>query len=664
MNVSPPTSAAPTSGWRVHRASLFQIPSPAAWVLTTMLVLIGLSSTAQTRSPGFSSSGMTITRYYPAPNFKQMDLKITGDHLIPLPDNSKRIRAVNPEFWAYQTSGALLLRLRTPECLWDETDPQARTLSSTGELAVTTGDGRFHIQGRGFLWQHNERLLTISNDVRALVHWTNNAPPLVITSRWFTLDADLGRGTFHQDVRGDDTNLTFTCELLAISGTTNKTAQGVWSRNDTNRTTFDLIEADGGLEIIGKQPGQFGRAQRGVYHHADQRVELIGAAAVNFNPYAGSADRMIVWLNSTNIDATGNVKLSLPRGTLGAAGGLLSTTNAASKSASTNIVTLVANHFQRRDDRLQAEGAVRVNDGTNVLTCDRLEGKQATVRSPEEFAIATGNVFVGRQNGGIHSDRADYSKAHNQVSFTGNPRFVQGEVSGTAGRVIARTLTGEVLAEDDVAVTFPLASRHGSLLNFLPTEGTNRMTNAANPDQKAAITARTLRLQERRGVFAGNVKAHQLPQDGTEPRLRCGELEVRLAADKKHAQSLQARDEVVCERGTIGVTNGPAEYTRMDCATLTAHANPATGELVQLVADGGVDLRQTLSRAQSVQAVYTHANQVLRLIGSPRIERPDGVYRSDQELVWDNAHQVVRGSNFKITAPTLLNDVKELEKLR
>jgi lipopolysaccharide export system protein LptA len=639
----------------------------SAWWLAALLALVALvapDGRSQSRPGGIAAVGTTITRYYPAPPFKQMDVKLIGAEIAPVPDQPNRLRAVRPEFWAYETTGAVLLNLRTPECFWDESDPRARTLDSPQQLEVTTGDGRFHIQGRGFLWQHQERWLTISNDVRAVLHWTNNAPPLVITSRWFTLDAESRRGVFHDDVRGEDTNQTFTCQSLAISATTNRVVGAGLNRNDTNRTTFNVIEADGGLEIIGKQPGQFGRAQRGVYHHADQRVDLVGDAAWNFNAYSGSADRMVVWLNTTNIDATGNVRLSLPRGTLGAAGGLLSATNAASKSAQTNLVTLAAERFTRRDELLLAEGAVRVSEGTNVLTCDRLEGKQSTPRSPDQFAVATGNVFVGRPAGGIHSDRADYSEAQKQILFTGNPRFVQGEVKGTAGRVGVRTLTSEVWAEDNVAVTFPLASRSGSFLNLLPTEGGHRSAPAPKTAEQAAITAQTFRLQERRGVFAGQVEAHQLPVDGSEPRLSCDELEVLLAPDKKHAQSLQARQQVVCERGTVGVTNGPAEYTRLDCATLTADANPATSDLMQLVAAGGVDLQQPLSRARGDRAVYTHANQVLRLIGSPRIDRPEGIYRSEEELIWDNAQQVVRGSNYKITVnPALLKDVKELEKL-
>ena len=33
---------------------------------------------------------------------------------------------------------------------------------------------------------------------------------------------------------------------------------------------------------------------------------------------------------------------------------------------------------------------MKIHDGTNQLTCDRLKAKQATLKSPDEFASATG----------------------------------------------------------------------------------------------------------------------------------------------------------------------------------------------------------------------------------------------------------------------------------
>src|SRR6478736_6292467 len=228
----------------------------AAWLVAMVFVGDSRVGYAQQRSSGMAGVGTTMTRYYPAPNFKQMELKLTGDEIAPLANDPKRIRAKKPEFWAYQENGEVMITLRTPECVLDETDTKARRLNSTEQLTVVTGDRRFQLQGRGFLWEHNQRLLTISNDVRALVYWTNDAPPLVITSRWFQFNAESRRGVFHEDVRAEDTNQVLTCAWLTVVGSTNKNQPTTLGLTNMGRGGLELIEADGGMEVTGiSRPG-------------------------------------------------------------------------------------------------------------------------------------------------------------------------------------------------------------------------------------------------------------------------------------------------------------------------------------------------------------------------------------------------------------------------
>lgn len=636
--------------------------------LGVLLGLLGLASGfAQTSRDG--ATGFNAARYHPAPNFRQMEIKLTGNEATQLPGNGKQFRITKPQFTSYRITGETEVMIETPECLFDETDAKARTISSEQTLSMRTGAGDFSITGRGFRWWQNSKTLIISNDVRALVRYTNNAPPLEITSRWFEFDAEQRRGVFHDNVRGEDTNQVFTCELLTISAATNKTSktQGSSPINlaGANSGGLDYIEADGGLNVTGKQPGQRAKAKRGMYRHAEARMDLIGDAEWEYEGRSGKAERFTIWQRGEDIDASGKVRVTLPQGELGAAGGLLGTNNATAKTSATNLVTVFADHFTKRGERLLADGNVRITDGTNQLTCARLEGKHSRKTPKEGSATATGDVFVGRADGGIHSDRADYAKAQEEILFTGNPRFLQGEINGTAERVIVHTLTREIRAENEVTVNFPLPADGSKWLSFLPNEQTNQVAKPNRPDQKINVTAQTFQFRDRRGLFTGNVVASELPADGSESRMRADELEVVLAADQKHAESLQARKNVVCERGTVGVTNGPAEYARLECATLTAHLDPATSEFVNLVADGGVNLRQPSRWAQGPKAVYTHADRVLRLLGQSKIEMPEGIYQSPRELIWDNINQVVRSPDSKFTVnPELLKQTQESEKLK
>lgn len=634
-----------------------QLPRVLPLLVGLMIMFFAASEVlAQKNITGGFKGAANYSRYYPAPNFKQLEMQLTGESPAPVPGTTNQIGITYPRFAYFRTNGEPLIFIEAPECIFSETDAKARTLHSANELLMRAGDRESSIQGRGFLWQQKGRTLIISNDVRALIKWTNNAPPMEITSRWFEFDAENNRGIFHDDVHGENTNMVFTCASLAISA------------DKTNRNSFNLIEADGGLEVTGKIPGQYGRAQRGIYRHADQRIDLAGDAAWSFNGSAGSADRMTVWMSNTNIDASGNVKLRLPRSTLGAAGGLLNLTNAPGKAEGTNLVTILADRFTRRGPQLIAEGAVQVSDGTNQLTCDRLEGRQETPQTPDQTAVAIGNVFVGREGGGIYSERADYSKTHGQVLFTGTkpPRFVQGQTTGTAGRVIAKTTTREVLAEDGVTATLTFASNSDALLNVLPDTKTNRVAQTGRTNQTVQVTAQNFSLRDRSAVFSGKVAAHQLPTDGSEPRMHCEELEFRLAADKQRAESLQARGNVVCERGIVGMTNGPAAslYSRMDSETLTANISPSTGELVDLTAGGNVHLQREDLTARGEKAIYTRADQLLKLLGKAVIDSPDAIYTSSQSIVWSIATEQVIGSYDSIRfKPAALKRAEDSEKL-
>lgn len=604
-----------------------------------------------------------VSQYYPAPNFRQLQMQLAGHEAVQLTNRVRIFHVTQPRFTSFRPAGEVELTIETPECWFDDRDSQARTIASAAPLTMRTGPGDFSITGTGFKWWQNRKTLIISNAVHAAVQYTNNAPPLIITSRWFQFDAALHRGVFYDAVRVTDTNQTLTCATLTIIGNTNQTHPTIPGRNALNSGGVEIIEAGGPLEILGVARPGYARAQRGILRPTEQRVDLIGQADWAFAGRSGQAEQFTLWHWGEDIEARGAVRLTLPRAELGAAADLLATTNTVGRGTATNTVSLFADRFSKHGVAVLAEGNVRVVDGSNFLHCARLEGRQATQPASNGWAIATGDVRVGSATGGIQSDRAEYARVRNEILFTGNPRLQEGEIRGTAGRVLVRPQTGEIQALDSVAVQFPLANTQGSFLNLLPTETAGRPPAISTRTSKAMIRAQSFQLRDGHGLFTGDVVAQEIPADGSEARMRAQELEIRLAADQRHPAFLQARQNVICERGTIGVTNGPAEYARMDCATLTAQADPATGELQQLSATGGVDFQQAASRAQGAQVVYTAADQILRLIGHPRIERPEGVYQSGDELIWDNANQTVRGSNARFTAaPALLKNLKGSEK--
>lgn len=581
-----------------------------------------------------TAENFTTSEYFDAPNEKQIKSLITGAEAQPQSGGRYLLKQLKIE--TFRVTGEREIVIEAPACVYDSV---ARTAGSAGRLQIQSGDGRFSVAGEGFLWQEREGRLTISNQVRSVIQRaTTNAvteasAPLVITSRWFSFDATNQYAVFHEEVHGDDPEMEFTCGQLAVHA-----APG--------ERTFEVIEAGQSPVIIGKADGRRVTADRAVYTRADERAELVSNVAWQQGRHSGRADRAVVLRLEKDFTAEGHVAMKLPRESLGAGGLLLSGSNAPVALADTNapLVDLFADHFHSRSNLLVAEGAVRLMDITNRLACDKLTVQSATASAPEETAVAEGNVVVERGGGSLRAARAVYSKSDATIVFTGDPKWMQAQLEGQAERVTIHSETGEIRAENHVAVKVPLGAQQASLPTLFPTAAD---TNSV--PQVIEIFAQEFLAQERRVIFLGDVRSHQLPITGNESRLQCEELEMKFAPASHQTESLQARRNVVFEQGRPGVTNGPAIYRKLSTHTLTARSDPTTGAWLNLVAEGDVQIAQPGSLAGGGRATYTAATDFLELTDSPVLETPQILITDARTLYWDKANARFAGTGpFKI----------------
>lgn len=619
--------------------------TPSVRFSRIVLVLAGLLFWAPSQAqfaPGMKINNFSASDPFPAPNHTQMRYVLTGGEGRPQADG--KILLTKVKFETFRVNGDSEMIVEAPACTFDD---KARTAGSAGKLFLQSGDGKLRVEGDGFGCQLASKTLVISNRVQAVIQRPNtnaNAAPLVITSRWLEFDAEKRLAIFHDDVRGDDPDFAFTCGTLAVSATTNQ---------------FDLIEARESLVVTSKAGGRKATADRGIYRRAAESIELIGNATWDVDGKSGRADRVLGLRVDGSIQADGHVAMKLPRAELGAATGLLSTSNAPMQSAS--VVEVFADKFHWRSNVIVAREAVRIVDASNHITfsCDALEAQQAANASEDETAVATGNVIVEREGANVRAERADYSKRAGGVVFTGSPHWWQAQIEGRAERVTFRTSANEVEADQDVAVKITIPGKSGgSPLAFFPQGVTNQAA------QVIEVASQRLKVTERRALFSGKVSANQSPRTGSEARLRSDKLEVLFTARSNRLEAITATDNVAYEQGTTGVTNGPAIYRKMTCRSLAAKADPGSGEPAELVADGGVRIEQPGSEAKAEQAVYNRRTDILKLIGQPVIEMPQGTYTGNRELEWDNGRKTVIGSDYKITVkPEALKRASESQKL-
>jgi len=586
---------------------------------------------AASRAAALEASNFSDSEYYPPPHYTNLQYQVFAAHARSLLGD-RQLLLTKVKVQSFKVTGELELVIEAPECVYDQNDRTNSTVGSPGPLLVQSGDGRFRIAGEGFVWRVDESRVVISNRVHATLATTNTAGPLEITSRWFEFDEKQRRGVFHDEVRGGDTNFDFTCGRLSVSAPTNQPGAA------TNRAAFDLIEADGSLDVVGKaggkQAGRRASARRGVYRHSEEHVELTGDAKWQLDGRSGQSDRVSVRKADESFEAVGHVALQSPRESLGAAGSLLNASNAPAASPQDSpMVDLFAERCTFRTNGFIAEGGVRLLYTTNQLSCDRLEARQA----PEKIAVATGHVIVSREGGSIVADRADYTEADGALIFTGDPRWRIDQNSGFAERLTLRTRAGEVFAENKVKVTVPLGPDTGSFLNFFPGEAATNSTPAVIDVFAQSFLART---NDRLVTFAGGVRVYQSPRTNSDPRLQSDELSLRFSTNARPSiERLEARRNVVFEQGAPGMTNGPATYRRMTAHTLAADAEPVTRKLRELAVDGDVKIEAPDIRASGDRGVYTPAADTFKLTGKTVLETPEMIFTESPEIYWSQAEK-------------------------
>src|SRR5208283_673895 len=110
------------------------------------------------------ASDFTSVEYYGPTNQQQIKSIMSGAEALPQPGGLLLIKQLKLEM--YNPDGKLEWVVNAPECVYDTFKGVA---NSPGHLQVRTGDGKFRVEGEGFLWRQSDQFLTISNNVHTVV---------------------------------------------------------------------------------------------------------------------------------------------------------------------------------------------------------------------------------------------------------------------------------------------------------------------------------------------------------------------------------------------------------------------------------------------------------------------------------------------------------------
>jgi hypothetical protein len=132
---------------------------PAAGALALALAVSAVQAQRSGKALHF-----TTTEYYEAPHQQQVKTVLSGAEAVPQAGGKLIIKQLKLQTFALDGTPEIVVT--APECNYDA---QEGTAASAGPLQMQTGDGRFRVEGEGFLWRQTNSLLTISNQVRTVI---------------------------------------------------------------------------------------------------------------------------------------------------------------------------------------------------------------------------------------------------------------------------------------------------------------------------------------------------------------------------------------------------------------------------------------------------------------------------------------------------------------
>lgn len=162
MSVRVPPVSVGGSGTFSRQEAPLQKGLPRAGIVFALAALLLAGALAQLSGPGGVVKGGFIFPEYDKANPARVRSLLTGVGAKPLPGGQVWLKELC--LTTYTLEGKTNLVVAGTNCLFD---PQNKLAFSPDRLEVRSADGRFLIEGVGFLWRQTNWHLTISNCVHA-----------------------------------------------------------------------------------------------------------------------------------------------------------------------------------------------------------------------------------------------------------------------------------------------------------------------------------------------------------------------------------------------------------------------------------------------------------------------------------------------------------------
>jgi lipopolysaccharide export system protein LptA len=502
-------------------------------------------------------------------------------------------------------------------------------------------DGKFSIEGEGFLWQQTNSTLLVSNRVHTIIHpelmgaqtatATNNvvveqtnaaaeqAAGINVFSDQFEYAEDSGRGVYQGNVRVAGTNLTSSAGKMTI----------VLSAAERRLQT---LEAEENVIIDYKQMHATGG--QGLYSADTGLIRLTNQPTWRLEQRDGSGDELVLDQTNGVFHANGHARLQTPAQNMGVSGLLSEPGSVSSNSvpATNHFVEVLCDNYQLQTNLAVFRKEVRVSD----RIADQLQGEMSCALLTLTFSgtnelqkmLAEHQVVIAQQDKQFTAEKAEYTGTNGVLDLTGNPGWRAGVREGKGDLVRVHPAREEMLVQGNAVMKFPAAELGQSAFSALGTP--KRGQSKATTNEFAVVYSQEYFLTPESALFRGGVRIEH-------PQMKWACEEITMLSPPELGKT-----------GRMMIAEPAVVFDVIDDQGRSYHG---TGE----------------------KAVYTHrvmatlTNDIVELTGSPAMLTATNIVGQNNIMTLDLAnHKLTAPGKYKLwgTAPTVTTTTLRPSKSR
>ena len=546
----------------------------------------------------------------------------------------------DPRLVTVTADGKTNLVFTASECLYDE---DKKTIRSSGELSLSTGDGQMQLKGVGFSGNLAGPTLSVLSNVVAKLdkkltqEQQKSAKPelLQITSRQFELEP--GRALFRDSVLVKDADGTLSSDSIAVG-----MREDDWE--------VQTILASGNVALQAEQIKT--TSEQADYDLPADLIVLKGNPNWTMGERSGRANLLMIHRESQSVNAEGDVYMRLPA-SAGGAGGLLdfnAPTVGSAKASKGDSLEIRSNVFLFQAATgenvgfARYIGAVQLTRGEGRLQCSFLNVRLAK-GSGGAVESVNAEVGVNLAQGGdqLTAQTATYDLAQKTIQFRGGARWNLGTQSGEARSVELSPNDGVFRASGRVKMQLPRPKGDG---RFLLPPASGEVAKNEPSGEPLLVVCDSFEYRQAVGsvgldsaTFTGNVVL-----SGDEG-LRVLAQNVVIGIDSEGAGlvSLDASGDLVVSttgENAMRYVGDRLVYTTAD-------------ETMRLSGKPSVEIRTRLEGAEVVAlgqaAIYNLGTGLLRLTGDPVLKTDEGELRGKEVVFNPHTKRLKATGRWKMT---------------